>query len=638
MMKKITYFFVFIAIPFIGISQNLVPNGSFENWDVHVFESPQTAPAFSENEDFENFVRRGVRTSFKVAGAGGSNHALRLESKLSSDGMDTVSGFFVWGTVNNFPPTKGIHLSSGDTVIGLSADLRYSIDTAMTGLIGIYPTKNGMPAGQGNFSGLPGFYIFEITGNQLSFTNQLFTLNPPLFTDADSCVIVLTVGNAIMEIANPGDWLEIDNVVLNGISDVVPGGDFETWVYTDTLEVVSDWNTNNHSVNTNFVSRTTDAFVDDYAVLLTNSYTHYGDSMPAEIMLGSMMCDTNSCDFIPGMALSTSTPKSFGFYYKYIVPTPLVDTANVYVHFTYNSNADVNAFSNILPASNWTFKQVNLPVSANIPDSAFIRFMSGSWNQTVVGAQLFIDDLKFHACDEIDSISGINFLCYGDSPDAYEFTVKNEFANAFTWSSSIGTISAGQNTHTITLDGIVNSGDVQVIKSYADGCPNDTLTLSIVVNPAMDTVITVSEHTLTVAETNASYQWVDCNNNYSHIAGANNQSFTATANGSYAVILTKNLCTDTSNCVAIQTIGMQELFAKNVKVFPNPTSGNITVSNENISENLRIRIINSVGQLVYSAEVLNKSLIDLTIEGPNGIYFLEISTATDATLIKVVKF
>ena len=53
----------------------------------------------------------------------------------------------------------------------------------------------------------------------------------------------------------------------------------------------------------------------------------------------------------------------------------------------------------------------------------------------------------------------------------------------------------------------------------------------------------------------ASYQWLDCNNNYSIISGENNYEFNTTFNGNYAVEITyNNGCVDTSACYVVGNI------------------------------------------------------------------------------------
>ncbi len=62
---------------------------------------------------------------------------------------------------------------------------------------------------------------------------------------------------------------------------------------------------------------------------------------------------------------------------------------------------------------------------------------------------------------------------------------------------------------------------------------------------SIDTSVSVSAVTLTANATSATYQWLNCNENLP-ITGQIGQSFTATIDGNYAVIIIKNNCSDTS--------------------------------------------------------------------------------------------
>ncbi len=77
------------------------------------------------------------------------------------------------------------------------------------------------------------------------------------------------------------------------------------------------------------------------------------------------------------------------------------------------------------------------------------------------------------------------------------------------------------------------------------------------------TTITVTGNVLTADQTATSYQWLNCNSNYSEIVGANAQSFNPTTNGSYAVTFAQTIgfcsITDTAACVAMNSVTLIDL-------------------------------------------------------------------------------
>lgn len=51
---------------------------------------------------------------------------------------------------------------------------------------------------------------------------------------------------------------------------------------------------------------------------------------------------------------------------------------------------------------------------------------------------------------------------------------------------------------------------------------------------------------------------VDCNASFAQIAGITNQTFSATSNGSYAVIVSDDICTETSSCLNVTTMAIDK--------------------------------------------------------------------------------
>ena len=81
----------------------------------------------------------------------------------------------------------------------------------------------------------------------------------------------------------------------------------------------------------------------------------------------------------------------------------------------------------------------------------------------------------------------------------------------------------------------------------------------------VDMNVTQTVVTLTADQNNATYQWIDCDNNNSLILGETNQSYTPTLTGNYAVEVTLNGCTSVSECVLVDFTGVDELLNPTMK-------------------------------------------------------------------------
>ena len=138
-------------------------------------------------------------------------------------------------------------------------------------------------------------------------------------------------------------------------------------------------------------------------------------------------------------------------------------------------------------------------------------------------------------------------------------------------------------------------------------------------------------------ETGALYQWIECSDT-SAVTGETNQTFTPTSNGSYAVVVTVNGCSDTSACVVYDEVGLATISDVNLAVYPNPTTGQLTVSfNDEIGID-GILVSDVYGRVVISENAINsdKMVIDLTTE-TNGVYFIDVVVDGYRKRIKVIK-
>lgn len=143
----------------------------------------------------------------------------------------------------------------------------------------------------------------------------------------------------------------------------------------------------------------------------------------------------------------------------------------------------------------------------------------------------------------------------------------------------------------------------------------------------IDTTIIVESDALTAVQSDAQYQWIDCETN-TEILGATNQSFTPAKMGSYAVIITINGCIDTSKCSTIDIVNsLSNALETNVTVFPNPTTGTFNIDLGTAYNDVSITVKNTLGQVILSSfsPILQKKQFDISNIQKTGLYFIEIS-------------
>ncbi|MCT4581309.1 MAG: T9SS type A sorting domain-containing protein [Flavobacteriales bacterium] len=183
---------------------------------------------------------------------------------------------------------------------------------------------------------------------------------------------------------------------------------------------------------------------------------------------------------------------------------------------------------------------------------------------------------------------------------------------------------------------IMNSGTyTDTITNYV-GC-DSIITINLTIQ-TIDTSVTQSGIHLTANETNASYQWLNCDDNFAIINGANAATYTPYSNGNYAVEISLNNCVDTSNCKLINSVSIDESSTVLFSIFPNPTSESFTIQCFQNIKHGYLNITNLSGQRIYSSELNNTSKIyipEATLKP--GIYTISITTQKNTHSQKLIK-
>ncbi|GAB5556847.1 MAG: hypothetical protein SchgKO_10600 [Schleiferiaceae bacterium] len=170
-----------------------------------------------------------------------------------------------------------------------------------------------------------------------------------------------------------------------------------------------------------------------------------------------------------------------------------------------------------------------------------------------------------------------------------------------------------------------------------NGC-DSVVTLNLTIDSVSDVTTSVQLATLTANNPNASFQWLDCGNNFTAISGETQSSFTPSSNGSYAVQITENGCVDTSDCVVISNIGIVENgFGAELSVFPNPSNGDFTVDLGQSLNQISILITDLSGRTLEAKEYTNTDTLEFTLNQPAGVYLLTIQSGDKHAVVRLVK-
>lgn len=147
---------------------------------------------------------------------------------------------------------------------------------------------------------------------------------------------------------------------------------------------------------------------------------------------------------------------------------------------------------------------------------------------------------------------------------------------------------------------------------------------------AINTAVSSNGITLTAASTTASYQWLDCGNNFNPLSGETNSTLTPPA-GNYAVQLTENGCSDTSDCFVIGLIGLSEI-AFSARIYPNPSSGNVQLE---VNAPASFQLIDLNGKII-SERALKMGKNELNFNHQKGFFVYHIISEGKTTTGRLI--
>lgn len=169
--------------------------------------------------------------------------------------------------------------------------------------------------------------------------------------------------------------------------------------------------------------------------------------------------------------------------------------------------------------------------------------------------------------------------------------------------------------------------------TYDDGNGNMVTQTQDIVISDIDVAVSQNGGTLSADQTGATYQWVDCDNSNAPIANETNQDFTPSASGNYAVEITINGCTETSDCLNMIVTGITEANAAELNIFPIPTTQLLNVV---CSEDVQALHVYAVSGQLLATYAQNTKAIDVSGLSA-GMYLLVVQTENGLVQRRFVK-
>ncbi|MFK8008420.1 MAG: T9SS type A sorting domain-containing protein [Saprospiraceae bacterium] len=398
-MKSINYILIFFLISSIQfLEAQIIPNGNMEDWSTHqLFETPTPF----QTGNLQSFILGADYGVTQVSGVTGS--AARLETIQA--GGDLIPGIIILGELED-DLGGGTPISATPDSVRVS--LRYDIPVGDAGAIVLVFSKDGT---------INGYAQYDVMGTQNSFEQFTFDV-PPMVGVPDSVQFVVFSTDPDDPVL--GGFVEIDDIILTGIMEEMPNGDFEIWESVEYDEVDNFTSFNPFQALFDLepmATQTSDAYAGNSAIRIENveiiDFDNGGLDTLGFIYSGEFLSDYAAFGL-------DGTPQLISGWYKY---APVEnDSATIYLSFTkYNSTigeSEVVAEFNFLLGESSTYIPFEFLLDFNVtPDSFSIAIASGNIDgvdeYVPLGSVLYLDELSF------DFIEGTKMPIFSDALEVY---------------------------------------------------------------------------------------------------------------------------------------------------------------------------------------------------------------------------
>jgi hypothetical protein len=233
-------------------------------------------------------------------------------------------------------------------------------------------------------------------------------------------------------------------------------------------------------------------------------------------------------------------------------------------------------------------------------------------------------------------VSG-NSICSGD---AVQFTATAQNAGtspSYQW--TVNGTPAGSNNSTFTSSTLSDGDEISCTITSSNACASpassssNTITMEVF---TINTTVLVNNNQFAAQVTDATYQWLDCNNALLPIIGEEDRIFIAQNEGNYAVLISQDGCQSISPCNEYSTTPPLSISNRefSIALYPNPNSGSFNVDLGKVSANSTITITDILGKVIRVESAGNRQLVTLELKTSPGVYFATIKTGSESTVIR----
>ncbi|MBK7212176.1 MAG: T9SS type A sorting domain-containing protein [Bacteroidales bacterium] len=507
-------------------------------------------------------------------------------------------------TVNALP----VPTISGTTPAGVGSSQVYTTEAGMTSYVWTVSAGGAITAGAGTNAIT---VLWNTAGAQTVSVN---------YNNASGCTAATaTVYNvSVISVPPPAGTITGVSVVCQGATGVpysvaaIPNATGYEWTLPTGATIASGANTN--SITVNFSATAVSGPITVYG---TNTYGNGGSSPAFNVTVNPTPVPTITGD---------NDVCESSDYYTYTTEPGMTN-------YVWNMSANSGTITWV-PGSN----QVSI-----FWNSAGARWVSVSYTNgsgcTAAAPTVF--NVTVHpAPAAAGAITGTPVLCAGTNGVTYSVGAITN-ATSYTWTLPTGaTIASGANTNSITVNFASNAVSGVVSVSGTNACGNGaSSSYTVTVFPIPATPVITQNGNILTSSAPAGNQWYW---NGDIIDGATAQTYEAVYHGDYYSIVTLDGCSSAaSNTINVVVTSVNEYSnVEKMEVYPNPTSGQFTVSITSVrNEVYDLRITNNLGVIVYEKKdfrIDGNVKLDMNFSDlPKGVYSV-ILNATDKQIVRKV--
>jgi phage portal protein BeeE len=426
-----------------------------------------------------------------------------------------------------------------------------------------------LTAAGGNGGSSPS-YQWQVNGNNVGTNQAFYTSNTLTQGDIVTCIITSNANCVNGQTASSNSLvftvssIVTPSVSISASSTTICSGSSASFTATPTNGGASpsyQWQVNGNNVGNNSAN-------------YSSSSLQNGDIVTC-VLYSSLPCVSNSSATSNAVAINVLTS----------TPTSISISSSVGTTICQGTSATFTAIptnGGINPIYQWQINGSNVGSNMSTFSSSSLQngdqitcFMSSSEtcpNPSNAASNVILMTVNPVITPSI-SITSNPFMpvCVDDAVVFQANTLNGGLTPVYQW--TINGIDQGVNAATFSSSTLNNGDQIQCSLTANPTCASTTSAFSNMIvysTVFVDVSVTVAGTQLSANQSGATYQWIDCNNGNSAIAGANSQIFTATQNGLYAVIVSLGVCSDTSICYSVNNAGLfEDQFY--VEVYPNPT-------------------------------------------------------------------